>query len=388
MKYDQIIQKLLKQQTRLNRDDHYFLSVYLPNKDYDKERMRLETKSALLSLLHEYKATQQALHIESRLIEPVQSKIQDLTDLKHGVAIFAALKLKRDKLLQVVGKLRTIPLAKQPIKEIQISSTYDLDQLLAVANAKLDALVVNLHQKEFEVYELTGGSLNKTFVSENWYLREKPKHYLEKFGPTGKKNGIYHGTGSNKLERTFQKETQTFMNWLKEYLLEKRQQDYQQLIIFYTSNFQEIINGLRQALEDRLGAEQINLINKTLVRAQDIRDEVLQIWEDRYQQQKEKQVEEIAEEFHQLKTGWNQVTQASRLGQIQTLYIKPDLNRKGYVLEENMLYSYPAKGTTQVNNLAPWLVTAVKQQDGEVVVLQGEEFDHYPDVMAAIRFET
>ena len=384
--YSPYLQLLLKQAEFDKHQDTYFLTVYQPNTGFDKQEMKLRLKSAILQEIKQRAATARAQNAKSEIIKPLNQLIEQLESLKRGVAVFAKFDLKRGKQVELRKPSTVVPLTTQPIREIKLGRTYDLDQLIHIAFADIDALVVNLHRQEFEIYQFHDSQLKQIYQDKNWYIREKPKHYLEKFGPTGKQDGIYHTTGSDKLDKTKQKENQTFMGWLQEYLLDEKEVNYKHLIVFYTTAFKDIIDELKQALHDRLSSDRVEFINKNLTRKKDVRENTIEVWRRMKQQTVKKKAAAIKEKYYHLKQDWNEVTRAARRGQIKTLYLKPDLDRAGYLVGEKMLYSYPKVDSKQVNDLSSWLVKLVTQQGGEVVVLEGEEFEQYPDVMAELRF--
>jgi hypothetical protein len=170
-------------------------------------------------------------------------------------------------------------------------------------------------------------------------------------------------------------------------LLKERDVNYKHLIVYYSDYFQDIIDGLRQPLVDRLGEEKVEMINKTMVRREDLKKMTVDTWEELKEERVKQQVKEIEDKYYGFKKDWDEVTEAVRQGQVKTLYLKPDLKRPGFLLEDNLLYTWPMEDTQKVENLAPWLVKAVEDQNGRVIVLDQDEFEDYPEVMAELRYK-
>lgn len=385
--YSSHLQQLLSSQVDGVKDSTYYLSVYQPNTGLSKNQVKPRIKSLVLGAIHDHQIMNQGVTNESFLLDSLYKKIDSLDELKRGLAVFAKFDLENGQ-IELKKPVVAVPLIKKPIKKVRLAHTFDLDQLISTVFADIDAIVVRLHRKSFQVYQFQDLQLKKIKHQENKFIGEKPDEYLEKYAPTGKRDGIYHSTGSDKYGRRIKKQNELFMHKLEDYLLDELELKFKFLVTFYSDYYDELIDSYRQKMTDRLGAHRVVLIDKILDSDEKVKGQMIGVWKDLTKKRKEKYARDLEEKYYGAKKGWNDVTKAARRGQVYQLFIKSDLIKPGYVStqDQNLVYSYPAKNTMKVDNIAPWLVKSVKNQSGKVRVMDGEEYQDYPDVMAQLRY--
>jgi len=99
-----------------------------------------------------------------------------------------------------------------------------------------------------------------------------------------------------------------------------------------------------------------------------------------------KQLKEAQERFDRYLGAWQEILTAANEGRIQKLFIKPVINKKGYVTPDNRIYNYPVKSSRLVNNIAPWLVRQVLAAGGDIIILDHNSQNSLPEVAALKRY--
>ncbi|MBD3250527.1 MAG: hypothetical protein GF381_03100 [Candidatus Pacebacteria bacterium] len=389
--YSSLIQQLLGLELEKPEEQMYFLSIYQPNTGLSKDQIKLRLKSQLLAAFHGQDNLAHDDRLEQELLEQISQEVDQLDGLKKGLAVFVKLDVKSGKKIKLQSPVFVVPLERTPKKEAQLSQSFDLDQLLLAAYSQLDALIINLHRKTFRIYHLLDSDLKLIKEQENEFIGEMPNEGLETHAPLDQQSGIYHGTGTNTHQRRLLKQNQLFMNQLEQYLVNQLGQElktkFKYVLIFYSDYFQEVISGLGEAIRDRIGSQKLELIHKTLYNDQQVQEQAKKKFRQLQNARRQSLAADLKEKFYQVKKGWTNVTRAARNGQIRRLFIKPDTNKTGYIGPEQLIYTYPEKDTKQVKNLAAWLVSAVENQSGQVVVMKGQEYQDCPAVMAELRYQ-
>lgn len=384
--YSAVVSELLAKQTGELTPQTMFLTIYLSNDSQSVNQLKLPLKSAIQQAFHQDEQTKHALRLEEQIIDPVLSELDKLDDLKQGVAVFIKFELIRDKKVKLEG-VNLVPLESGVVDSTTLASAYNLDQLLLSVYQNERSVLVDLHRDEYQVYLFDEHQLEHVQQTENKFMEKVPDDYSDNFSPIDGKEALHYKTGTDVYQKRVIKQNELFLNQLEEYLLQEFNIKDRRLIVFYSDQFDEVIHSLREKLEDRLGEENVYLKNKTIRDEEQLRDEAIKLDKKLRKQAIDRTLESLKEDYYQVKTGWTDVTKAVRYGQVRQLFIKADVKKQGFILDEGLVFTYPAKGTHQVDNIAPWLIKSVVVQGGQVFAIDGEEYEDYPQVAARLRYK-
>jgi hypothetical protein len=99
-------------------------------------------------------------------------------------------------------------------------------------------------------------------------------------------------------------------------------------------------------------------------------------------------LDELKNDYYSVVETWEDIAQAIRNGQVRRLLIRPNLSVKGYVGADGLVYvNQPEIKAREVDNVLPWMVAAVIDQKGEVIVYTEEEFQGRPHKLAQLRYK-
>ncbi|MEA2020577.1 MAG: hypothetical protein U9M98_02555 [Patescibacteria group bacterium] len=367
----------------------FFLSAYLPKKGRNKDEVNKHVKSHIFSVFRNHQELKKYKDLRHAVVKAVQTQVDLLDTLRQGLAIFV--KVNLDKLTGAGSEIPeedvfVLALNRAPRKELRIGKTFDLDQLVWMNNVAATALVMSLQGKEAKLYCIDlGGIKPETKQQVPVEVKEEPE-YLEQFSPIDFR-GMYHGTGSEKVSRRREMEREQLLRDVKEAIKTKMvPSNYKFLIIYASSNFSELVPSLVNdptiaPASTRVVVEEKTIEDETALK-KDAREKVAQAQEE----QKEQFLNRAREVPDRYVEGWQDVVREAREGSIGMLFVKPDLEMHGSVLDEEFPHLQKYPGSREVTDLAPWVVRRVVRTDGEVVVWRGPVARDLPDIAAFLRY--
>ena len=389
--YTTEVTKLLDQEAEKIKSNEFFFSAYFPAKHYSKLQLRKRLKSLALTTFRKHKNLKNFSRLHRRLVEKITYQINRLKELEKGLAIFVkfnARKQQKGRLDEILDKNVTIiPLAREPKKEAYIGKTFDLDQLVWIDKTAIDALILNLGRQTCDFYTLEGADFSKYTQLKNKFIKEKEGEYLEKFAPLPKQ-GTYYSTGSDKTARTELKENSKFVSQIKQYLKTNRgfQVRFDYLIVFYSANFAGLIKAFERDIKTIFSSFTPIFVAKNIQNENQVKEEAISQIK-KFQKTVKKDLLKLAkEDFNTCAPGWNKVVRADRLKKIDTLFIRPTVKKKGYLLNKEFIYTYPIKDSRMVRNIAPWLVRNVVNASGRIVVIKDGSIMPGEEVAAKLRY--
>ncbi len=316
--------------------------------------------------------------LRDELTQKIEEELSEEESFKEGIALFALLPTKGEQ------KIKTfiVHLPYSPEKEVNIATSFDVDQLIWMQNRVESAVVMAIKRSGAKVYSLQGGDFSLLLKKKNEYRDAKVKERKEglKKAKLGKEQKAYYGTGENKIQKGKEKENRLFLSDLSKSLRSASSLDkkIEYLIVFYSEPFQEIIKPFvkKNSLKSRF--EPI-LMKKSFQKEEGLKRKTLEIIDKHQAKRTKKMMEEYEETPEKLKKGWEEVLKAARLKKIKTLFIHPKAEKKGCVDENFLPYASQDKCRV-VENIAPWLVKIVLESGGEVRVIKEKE------VQAGLRF--
>jgi hypothetical protein len=210
---------------------------------------------------------------------------------------------------------------------------------------------------------------------------------LEKFSPINLK-GIFHGTGEDSLAKREQEENKLFLKKLKNFVKSQvnLNESFDYLVINWSTRFVKLNSNFPQELTAFFPKTKPILIDKNITSPKQLEKLVIKKTDQDRKKIIKKQLRKAKEEFGRYQEEWQKILTAANQGRIQKLFIKPVINKKGYVTPDNQIYNYPAKDSRLVNNIAPWLVHEVLTKSGDIIILDPEIKGNFPKAAALLRY--
>ncbi len=386
------IEQLIDQEPKGKHSAVYLYSGYIPTEHHPKHEIKKRVKSQILTTLRNHKRLANLSRLHEQVVAQALEKTDLLDHLDEGIAVFGvfnASELQKGHRQFSEKNVTIIPLLQAPVKESYVGRIFDLDQLIWLTFTDPKVLVATLERNGATLYRLTGTTLQKVGRVKNTYLdmKEKSNEYLEKYAPLREKSVIY-STGKENVSRLEEKEN---LNLLKDATTAIRtifqaSFRFERLLVYQTQSFRHLTDKLRIELATFLRASQFELITSNPPAKQFLYKEVKKILVEKRQNYLTEEYRQAKENFDVFAEGWPAVTQADREKRIAVLFVKPVTRQKGYLLQNELVYTYPIKGSRQIRNIAAWLVRSVVMNHGRVVVVDREGVMPGVEVAARLRY--
>jgi len=387
--YSKTISKLLEDSSAADPSIIY-LSAYFPKKNRNKAELKKHIKSHFFDIFRKQPKLKKDKDLRHKIVQAVQLQVDELENLRQGLAIFVEIaldKLQGKKIEIPQDTVTVLPLNRSPKREVRLEDAYDVDQLVWMNNVAGSALVMSLRGKEAYLYCVDLSGIEPERKEKVPLELEREPEYLEQFSPTNFRE-LYHGTGADKLSRMREMERERLIRDVKEVIKSPlAPSGYEYLIIFASSGFDTLISNLVDDATVAPAETEVIVERKNIDDEMEIKRLAREKISKNQEERRRQLLERIQEAPEQYAEGWDGVTEAAREGSIAALFIKPDLERAGFVLDRKLPYLEPAAGSRRVNNLAPWLVRRVVQTDGEIAVFRGaNDTREVPDLAAFLRY--
>jgi hypothetical protein len=382
--FKQIITSLLDED---HNTEHILISSYIPIKEEIlRPDLYTKVKSILLAKLRESDKTKSIEEDFLNITTRVKETLDKIENFDKGLAIFI-----RINPVEISTKInvKIIPLPKSPKKETVISEIYDLDQLIWINNYSPQSLVTVITKKDVQLFSFRNTDLELLKQERNPYVISEPNEYKEQFSPTTS-DKIVHGTGGKNTERQKDKVASKFIETVQKLILalldEESKCKYS--IVFYSSNFEEYIQDLENSIKEQTQIKTISK-NKQIKSHPELLKNTQEVI-DQYRTTKIKEALEYTKSNPGLfANGWYEVAEAARHRKIKTLFIIPDIEKKGYIVKNKkgtQIYTYPVRNSTLIPNISPWIVTNAIENGGEIMTLPQKDLLK-KDIAALLRYQ-
>lgn len=385
--YDQYLKILAEKEQKSN---HLLLTVYFPTQGYNKNRLKKELKSFFLTSLKNGLKSYSSWTSQT-ILSQVKQIIDDLESLPRGVAFFIKLgsqKQGRKKVEKIKEEnFIFIPLEKAPQKEFFLGTSFDLDQLIWLADKGIDGLVLQISQKEANIYTFDDYRLFPAGHQENPFIKKEEKEYLEQFSPINFQ-GIFHGTADDAILKKEQAENKRFLKSLQSFIKDNANlnESFDYLVINWSSKFAKINTDFPQDLKSFFPKTKLILIDQNITNLKNLEKLVIKKTTQEKNKLIKKQLKEAQENFKRYQNQWQPILAAANEGRIQKLFIKPVIKKRGYVTPEGCIYHYPIKNSRLVNNIAPWLIHRALDTNADIVILDQGVKDNPLEIAALLRY--
>ncbi|MEA3357683.1 MAG: hypothetical protein U9Q67_04605 [Patescibacteria group bacterium] len=387
-----LLNKLLDKQTLVDRKNKYYLSLYLPVTEENRDNVDTYIKSFVLQSLRKNKKLAQKTRLHKNVISKILEKLASYAkmDLGRGVGIFIEFNAYEQEKGRVKGiadsEIEIVVFSRKPKREIFIGNVYRLDQLIWQDNVYIEALILNIDKKKCDIYEIEGNQIDKLNTLKNTTLKDE-KEFSRVYSPTGN-IATTHGTGGSIKRRSERESSKAFLKEVTEYLgsVDTIKSRFEYLIVLYSDPYSDFIK--KSMKEDSISGDFIPmLINKNV----EYPNKILKLVRDRIQEfqkiTKTDRLEISRENYSHYCEGWLEITKAINMSQVSRLFVKPAVIKEGYLdTKTKLIFTYPKKGSIKVRNIVPWSIVSVIDKGGDVIILRGERYKNSTDVAAQLRY--
>jgi hypothetical protein len=363
--YKELIDKLTKQKYS-PLSENFYISIYFNT----RKKTRSDIQTMLNSYINKAFDRKEILDGNDRLKKQVKKELKQIlsgiTGFENGLGIFIGLRLKDNDININIANLDITP-----ENNLFVGKVYNLDQLLWTYHHNRELLILDIDKLNFNIYYLAGEKIEKLKHYENEFFETEEKEYQEVFTPVEGSSKVVFGKGERKAERRKAQTLIHFFDWAFNNLLEEeffQEFDLKHLVIFHSSEYDEIVKVIKEQIEKRIRIEPI-LISRINTESVKIKEEISERIDQIKKNNKVKLLKAVKSKPEIFAQGWKEVTDSARLAKISTLFLKPSVKHKGYLVSNDMIYTYPVKGSMKLENIKPWLVMNVCNKGGEIRII-------------------
>lgn len=253
---------------------------------------------------------------------------------------------------------------------IRIGKIFDLTDVIRSENKTFRALVAIINQNKTEIFLADNIGLEQIRVIDNPYISEEHNRYIHKYS-IQRSQSLYHGTGSEKNVRQQQAGDYQYLQQVGQFLKNKvsQDQDTNYVLIFYPHRYtEEISSALMQQIQNHHHF-QILTENKNIPEFSQLHQQVSERIKADMHNRKSKLLQDAQNQHYLFETDLKKVVDSVRDQKVARLFISPDLHKPGYVINQELLFTYPTKGSKKVHNLTPWIINSLTANSGEVRII-------------------
>lgn len=277
----------------------------------------------------------------------------------------------RKKDIQNVLSFNSFPLVKVIETKVSLSNIPDVS--LAMHHAALDdieRMILTVSAQEARLYK--GGMVKDEFcikITANEFIQPDHNRYYEKMSTTAGQS-VRHGTGSEKVVRTFEAGLAFF---LKEQIKTAQSAySFEMLHVFLSQQFAPLIENIGKMISDEIPNAQVSIeiISSNSFTNVHIETNFNTIQPD-------------ISAYNKI-VGLHDVVKALRMHQVDKVFIPQSLQRQGYVTPEAQCYTYPVKGSKRVASIRPWVYKLAHDSAAQISLLASPT--QQPEITAVKRY--
>lgn len=385
--YEILLSKLMLEYEKETPPNTYLFSIYLDTGDQNRSDIETLVKSWLNKGFEnkaEFKNTKQ---LKEDIRNEVVSELKGLEFFDKGLAIFFNVDL--DKRTQE-REIHVIKLAQTPKNEVTISKIYDLDQLVWIDHLTKPSLVINIQPQQCDVFMFENEKLKDVDEFESSIIDTEPSRYVETFSPQPSRGQSkqFHGTGTKENQKQEKQAKKKFFKKVIESIedIQKKHGPFRYIMVYHSPSFRDIKKHLESTTRDEFKITPI-LEEVSIETEHKLEKKTQELINNLHKSQKYDILDEAKSNQRLYAEGWKEVSEASRKGEIEILFIKPDTKKRGYILNQNLIYIDETPESNEIENIGPWLVRHTLDHGGRVYVFENDKkLEH--DVAAKLRFKS
>ncbi len=368
----------------MGNQNEYYLSVYHPISDQNRNQIELYIKSFIQEALRNDPKLKKQTRLHNNIIEKILNKLESTVEphLENGIGIFIKFNSSKqqhgrlDEIDNLVMDIISFPRA--PKKEIYIGNVYNLEQLIWMENVFAEALALSFNEKECNMYTIEGNQIERVNSLLNQESQNEDE-YNHIYAPQGTMNG-------NKKDDSLQIFVKDILQSLSS-SLDLRKTSVEYFVVFYSSPYASFIEEKITEYISSNGSVTPIFINKNIDNPNEILATVRKKIKELQKTTKKDSLDLAKEEYNEYCEGWLESTKALNMNQVSKLFIKAGAKKSGYLNPKTtLLYTYPKRNTVKVGSIVPWAIKSVIDKGGELVILRGDRYVNAPDVAVQLRY--
>lgn len=372
-KQQTILSSLEKIQEEYPDSPKLSLSVGVNNQDIDQARIRIKTELEKFLPELESDGSQQ---IEIR--KQVMKKFNELDNDVKGFVVYLCFPKDSECIT------RTYPL---PVETEQVTSVATVFNPLPILFTEVQTpgvLVLDLHYEQVKLYWVND-DMKLLHTIENKFLPEESPEFLETYTPENTKSMI-HGGGNDKHQRRHDKVREEFVNDITP-ILEKeiRNQKPTFMFIFSPHSFSSIVERWKGELQKNFQLP-TKVVLETIESEQQLRANVFTLTDQMIQSESQELIQQATDQSLGV-SSWQTISDQASRGQLDKVWMSPDVTRSGFVYENNTALTYKVGDVAEpVDDIVPYLVWNLHQQGSKIYPIGELDTPGDTDIFAIRRY--
>lgn len=250
--------------------------------------------------------------------------------------------------------------------QLSLSNVPDLTYIFSADTVEsadpdmVDAYVITIDPEYANCYAGQTIDLeNQVWSERNIYSKPEEDRYIERVAMNSQ-NEISHGTGSDKVQRTYNSGLFLFARHQVERI--QRELNPKVISIFFSQRFATMQKELRAMVLDVFLTENIHFEIVSSDSFDDTQSTSLKKSQNRvhsmsHPPKNSKKISDLHE-----------VNKLMRMGNINKVILSTELDETGYVTPDSKTYTYPVKNSKKVLSIRPWLIKSALDISAQVTV--------------------
>ncbi len=382
------VKEILKK-VRFNQDNWY-ITLTLRHKSTNEELLRF-LNSQIPSLL-ESSGVQHHLRYQSKDIISViydfaRQQLFTHTDNNLMFSIhFSLSTIRRSRKNAVSDLLKCLafPLRRDCKQTAYIAHIPDLTSAINCMEKVKPSVVLFITPESAQSLLLVNKKITQKKSVQNQFMQPTHNRYYQRV-TQDQNTAVRHGTGAEKKSRTFDSGISLFIKQQIESIKSSIEED---------SHLHTIQIILSPGLHEY--TEQASKLAKRLYPNQEVFVEVMSA---QNQIEKQENLQNLITDTIHKKTNdfpspllpnmvnsTHTVSSMLRKAQVDTLYLRKEYSKSGFVLPSGVTFSYPVKNSKKVANIRPWLIKGAIETDADIKVIEKSTQNQPHQIMASLRF--
>lgn len=376
-----LITKLVEEKNYPPSSNTYLISLYIDTHGIPRDDVYTVLNSYLKQGFLSKDELKKEDHKRDEIHEEIKNKLATIESFNRGVGIFVKFSLDNSDI--------DIKIFDSPIQfsnDIFVGKVYKVDQLVWVTDLITTSLIIDIERKEASINELRDDDFKNLQTLENKYIDPEEREYQEKFAPDPEVHDI-HGTGDIGKQREEKEDNRRFFKDVYEAFKERFEDvsKYEYVVLFHSDSYDPFVEEMEEAFTNDYN---INLVTRSVQmdKMESLEEESKKVIRGLKKESKKEHLKISKSVPDRYAKDFKEVADASRFRKIDTLYVKKGVKQEGYISHEDLIYTYPVKGSEMVDDIAPWLFKNVLENSGQLYVFEEESKNFKNSISARMRF--
>jgi len=266
-------------------------------------------------------------------------------------------------------EFRSFPVMEVIDINLSINHIPDLTYIYSLATTEKvsDIMIVTVDPKLAVCYR--GNKVlpeNIVFKEKNIFSKPEDNEYSGVV-PSSHQNQRTHGTGNEKVERTFESGLLLFVKNQLERV--QKQLNPKIIYLFFSQTYKSLGDEIGVTLNDIMLTQKVHIDFISSDQFENIQVGAT------VQDETVAQESRVDSNKHNSVSDLHKVAGLIRMGNIDTLYIAADLDEFGYVTKDSHCYTYPVKGSKKVESIRPWLIKSAIDISAQVKITKDQDIN-------------